>query len=111
MSDSHKMTEINTEQEFMKKLASLGELDEDTRNHVVCSLLGHSKIHKFFFGTYYCSRCGDRLGSTLEGIYPTQDVVVIDHDCPTCRDNYDKLDWRNKIFTPDPFAKVVTNDD
>jgi len=111
MSNSHKLTEINTERELMKRLASLGEMDEDTRNHVVCSLLGHSKIQEHCLGYYNCSRCGDLLGDSIGGTYSAQNVVVVSHNCPTCRANYDKLDWRDKIFAPDPFAKAVTNDE
>jgi len=98
------MIHINTEQELMAKPEALGELDEDTRNDVVCSLLGHSDIQDACFGYYYCARCGDQVGDACCGIYDSSDVVVMGHDCPVCRANYEKLDWRHKIFAPDPFA-------
>ena len=98
------MLNINTEQELKAKLEALGEMDEDTRNSVVCSLIGHSGIQSSFFGYYYCARCSEQLGDSFGGIYDSSDVVVIGHDCPICRANYDKLDWKHKIFVPDPLA-------
>ena len=88
----------------MEKLKALGEMDDETRNDVVCSLLGHSKIQESFFGYYNCARCGDQLGDAFGGIYDSSNVVVVGHDCPKCRANYEKLDWRHRIFAPDPFA-------
>ena len=99
------MISINTEQELMAKLEALGDMDEETRNDVVCSLLGHSSIQKTSFGYYYCARCDEQIGDTIGGIYDSSDVVVVGHDCPVCRTNYEKLDWRHKIFAPDPFAR------
>ena len=98
------MIHINTEQELMAKLEALGEMDEDTRNNVVCSLLGHSNIQDSCFGYYNCARCGEHVGDAVGGIYDSSDVVVVGHDCPKCRANYEKLNWRHKIFVPDPFA-------
>jgi len=78
------MIHINTEQELMAKLEALGKMDEDTRNSVVCSLLGHSSIQDSFFGYYNCARCGDQVGDAFGGIYDSSDVVVVGHDCPKC---------------------------
>jgi hypothetical protein len=96
---------IETEKELMEKLSALGEMDNETRNNVVCSLIGHSKIQTAFFGYYNCSRCGDQIGDSIGGIYNSSNLVIVGHDCPTCRANYDRLDWRDKVFAPDPFAK------
>lgn len=30
--------------------------------------------------------------------------VRVGHNCPTCRANYEKLGWEDKILTPDPFS-------
>jgi len=55
------MIHINTEQELIAKLEALGEMDEVTRNDVVCSLLGHSKIQNTSFGYYHCARCDEQV--------------------------------------------------
>ena len=99
------MIEIKTEQELIEKLEALGEMDHDTRNSVVCSLLGHSLIQECCLGYYTCARCGEQVGDSIGGVYSASNVVVLGHDCPVYRANYEKLDWRHRIFAPDPFAK------
>lgn len=103
------MAEI-TEQELMQKLASLGDITEEQRNAIVCSLLGHSKIQRFCFGYYTCSRCGALVGDSLGSVYPqASEVVVVGHmngECSTCKTNYEKLGWQDKIFCPDPFVRT-----
>lgn len=99
------MIEIKTEQELMEKLAALGDINVNARYSVVCSLLGHSKIQEFCLGFYTCTRCGNQVGNSLGGYYPdAENVVVVGHNCPTCRANYEKLDWQYKAFTPYPFS-------
>lgn len=106
------MVEIRNEQELLEKLAVLGVMEDDARNQVVCSLIGHSKIQEFCFGYYTCSRCGAQMGDSLGSTYyDAPNVVVVGHDCPTCRENYGKLEWHHKIFTPDPFIKPEVLED
>ncbi len=98
---------IRTKKELLEKLNALGPLDEATRNRVVCSLIGHSRIQTFFFGQFHCARCGEKVGDNLISVYnEAAEAVVAGHDCPTCRANYKKCTWRDKIFAPDPFAKT-----
>lgn len=59
-----------TEQELMAKLAALGDISEEQRNSITCSLIGHSKIQTFCFGYFNCARCGAQLGDSLGGYYP-----------------------------------------
>jgi hypothetical protein len=85
--------------------------DEDTRKTIACALLGHSKIVETCFGYINCARCGIRLGDTLGGAYSLEDTVIVGHNCQTCRVNYEKLDWRHKVMTPDPFAEKAGEGD
>ena len=100
-----------TEQELMEKLEALGPMDEKQRNAVVCALIGHSMIHETCFGYHYCARCGAQVGDTLGGYYPdAANAVVVGHNCETCRANYEKLTWKDKLFAPDPFVEEDTSD-
>lgn len=93
-----------TKKELLAKLAALGKISDEQRNTVTCALIGHSRIQTQCFGYYNCARCGEQLGDTLAGCYPAaNEAVVVGHACPTCRANYAQLDWRHKLFTPDPF--------
>lgn len=75
---------------------------------ILCVLLGHSKIQSSFWGYYYCGRCGDQVGDSLGSVYPqASTVVVIGHNCKTCRDNYKKLTLKDKLLTPNPFKAEV----
>lgn len=95
-----------TQAELEAKLAALGPVDDDTRNHIVCSLIGHSRIQTYFWGEYYCGRCGDKVGDSLASIYPgAEKAVVVGHDCDVCRKNYEECTWQDKLFAPDPFAR------
>lgn len=97
---------IVTEEELLNKLEALGPMDDEARNRVVCSLIGHSRIQTYFFGEYCCARCGAKVGDSLMSVYTeAEEVVIVGHNCPTCRANYEKCTWRDKIFAPDPFAK------
>lgn len=91
-----------SEADVQAKLAALGELDDETRNGIVCALIGHSRICTAFFGYQYCGRCGTQVGDNLAGV-PRYDTVVVAHNCETCRANFAKCDWRDTLYTPDPF--------
>lgn len=100
------MAKINTEAELLEKLKILDPEDDEQRNSLTCSLIGHSRIQDYFWGEFTCARCGDKVGDSLASIYPDADkVVVVGHDCDVCRSNYSECDWKDKIFTPDPFTK------
>ena len=90
-----------TKAEVMRRVKGL---DDATRNATVCALVGHSGIQTGCFGYYSCARCGAQVGDTLAGSYNTAKVVVVGHNCPTCRENFDALGWQDKLFVPDPFA-------
>lgn len=101
-----------TEQELHEKLKALGPITDEQRNAIVCSLIGHSLIQTYCFGYHYCGRCGDQVGDSLVGIYPNaKNTVVVGHDCDLCRENYAKLDWKHKVFTPDPFPANKAEDE
>ena len=73
---------------------------------ITCALIGHSKICESCLGYRYCGRCGDQLGDNLGGIDPGNETsVIIDHNCKTCRKNYKKCTWKDKLFVEDPFKK------
>lgn len=98
--------EINSEQELLEKLDMLGITDEEQKKEITCNLIGHSKIQTFCFGYYNCARCGAEVGDALGSIYPgATDAVIVGHRCPTCKANYKKLTWKDKIFCPNPFEQ------
>lgn len=100
------MESIKNQDELEAKLQALGNLDEETKKSIVCSLIGHSRIQETCFGYYSCGRCGQQLGDNLGSVYPdAKKVVIIGHNCKTCQENYKKLDWKDKYLTPDPFQK------
>ena len=92
-----------TKKNLMKKIKAMGNITKDQRNKIVCSLIGHSKIQTYYFGYYNCGRCDDQVGDSLGGVYSGEDMVIIDHNCETCRKNYLKCTWRDKLYVPDPF--------
>ena len=47
---------------------------------------------------------GGQIGDVLGGYFYDPLEVRVGHNCPTCRANYEKLGWKDKILTPDPFA-------
>ena len=85
-------------------LARIKGLPEDTQKSVVCALVGHSRIQSHFFGYYNCARCGEQVGDSLGGAYSGAKVVVVGHNCETCRANFAELTWRDTFLAPDPFA-------
>ncbi len=93
-----------TPDELLAKLAVLGPMDDEQRNKVVCSLIGHSRIQTYCFGYYNCARCGEQLGDALGSEYPgAVTAVVVGHNCEHCRTNYEQCTWQDKLFAPDPF--------
>jgi ribosomal protein L37AE/L43A len=99
------MVEIRSEAELMELLDPLGDIDEKTRNLVVCAILGHSKIQTHFLGYYYCARCGAQVGDTLGGSYDNSGVVIVGHGCDKCKENFQETTWKDRVFAPDPFAE------
>jgi len=90
-----------------KLLGHLKELDLDAeqRAAVVCAIVGHSRIINICLGQVTCSRCDEILGDTLAGVYDIKDKVIVGHNCNDCKMNYAQLTWRDKLYTPDPFAE------
>ena len=92
-------------QELRKKIKALGKISDDQRNSIICSLIGHSRISTICFGYRNCGRCGEQLGDSLGSIDPgAKEAVFIGHKCPTCKENYKKCDWKDKLYCKDPFA-------
>jgi hypothetical protein len=88
-----------TKKAVLAKIEALGPgIDEDTRNGIVCALIGHSRIVDACFGQITCGRCGAIVGDTLAGCYDMKGHTVIDHNCEACRDNYAKMGWQDKLF-------------
>lgn len=95
--------QIQNQEELERRLAALGSISDETRNAVTCALIGHSHIITSCFGYQYCGRCREQIGDSLASV-GIGDEVVIGHKCPTCTANYEKMDWRHKVYVPDPFA-------
>lgn len=89
-----------TEEEVMERIKGL---DDEKARAVVCALVGHSRIQSYCFGYFNCARCEEQVGDNLGGIYDGSKSVIVGHDCPTCRANFDQLGWEHKLLTPDPF--------
>lgn len=83
--------------------ARIKGLDDEAAKAVVCALVGHSRIQSCFFGYWHCGRCEAQIGDSLAGTYDGKDIVLIGHNCPTCRKNFDTLTWADKFMAPDPF--------
>ena len=89
--------------EMMKKIRALGKVSKDQRNSIVCILIGHSRIQSTCFGYYNCARCDSQVGDSLGGAYSAEKVVIVGHDCKTCRANYKGCTWQDKLYVPNPF--------
>ncbi len=58
------------------------------------------------FGYRHCGRCEDLLGDNLGSVDPGQpEAVIIGHNCKTCRANYKKCTWKDKLFVKNPFSR------
>jgi hypothetical protein len=95
--------EIQNEAELNEILSHIPIKDEEQKKKVICSMFGHSKIVIACWGYINCGRCGYQLGDTLAGCYDTRNLVIIGHSCETCRKNYEKMTWKDKLLVPDPF--------
>ena len=72
---------------------------------IICEMIGHSKIISMCFGYVHCGRCNQQIGDRLAGVFDTRKYVVVGHRCKTCKKNYKKLTWRDKLFVPNPLKK------
>lgn len=100
------MEEIKTKVELLKILKTLPIKNKQHRNEVICSLIEHSLICTTCFGYRYCGRCGDQLGDSLSSIdFGIKEAVIIGHNCPECKKNYDKCSWKDKLYVKNPFKK------
>lgn len=107
---TQKKVEIKTEAALKKKLKALGNISEEQKKSIVCSLIGHSRIQSTCFGYYNCGRCGDQLGDALGSIYTAAErVVIIGHKCKVCEKNYAECTWKDTFMCPDPFAEESKN--
>lgn len=95
---------FETQGELMTALNALPLTNEQKRT-TICAWVGHSRVQNAFLGQFTCNRCGALVGDSLAGVYDATNVVIIGHDCATCRTNYAALDWRDLLFTDDPFVK------
>lgn len=97
--------EIKTKEALLKVLKGLSIKNKDHRNSVICALIGHSRICTTCFGYRNCGRCGDQLGDSLGSIdYGIKEAVIIGHNCPACKVNYAKCDWKDKLYVKNPFT-------
>lgn len=86
--------------ELEEKLKSLGDIDEQSKKEIVCSLIGHSNIMKACFGYHHCGRCDALVGDSLGGAYQNPEAVYVGHNCETCRKNYKELTWQDTFLAP-----------
>ena len=93
-----------TRQEYDAKMEALGPMDDETKKRVTCAIMGHSHIVNSCFGQITCARCGEIVGDTLLGMYYDPLAVLVGHNCPDCRSNYERLGWESKVLTPYPFT-------
>lgn len=99
------MAEI-TRSQLIAQVRAAKPKTKGQRNKITCALIGHSLIATMCFGYVYCGRCGDQVADKLMGSDSNAEIrVVVGHNCKTCRANYKKLDWRHKLYVPNPFTK------
>lgn len=94
-----------TREGLTTKLDALGEISDEQRREIACSLIGHSRIMTICFGYWSCARCGQQIGDSLGGAFDGRDKIVVGHDCEVCRKNYKSATWQDTFMCPDPFAK------
>lgn len=87
-------------------LALLKPIPDEAKAATLCALVGHSRIQTHCWGYFYCARCEAQLGDSLAGCYDPKDVVLVGHNCETCRANFAACDWKDKRLAPDPFARA-----
>ena len=72
---------------------------------MLCIWMGHSNVLEGCFGYMSCARCGEQLGDSLGGAYRNSRCAIVGHNCKTCRANYKKLTWRDKLLAPNPLKE------
>jgi hypothetical protein len=108
MSENQTLTnkEIESEEALQKILSTLPIKDDDRRNTIICSLIGHSNICSTCFGYRYCGRCSAQLGDSLGSIdFGASEAVIIGHKCDKCKANYELCTWKDKLYVKDPFEE------
>jgi hypothetical protein len=100
---------IETQEQLEERMSALGYLDDGTRRHVICSLIGHSRYITSFFGYQYCGRCSDQIGDALASV-GRDGVVTAEHlawgDCDECEKARPSLTWRDTYLLTEEAAKV-----
>lgn len=91
--------------QLQKKIQALGDISEDQRNKIICSLIGHSRIMEYCFGSQFCGRCGEQLGDFLLGEWVEDNdcVYVMGKNDETIK-NFKNLNWKDKLYVRDPFT-------
>ena len=98
--------EIKSEQELKEMLKKIPYKDDEHRNRIVCSLIGHSRISEICMGYRNCARCGALLGDSLGSMdMGRPDAVIVGHNCMDCKANYEECTWKDKVFVKNPFTK------
>lgn len=99
-----------TEKQLETKIKLIEPKDKETRNSLVCALIGHSRIRTFFFGYNYCGRCGAELGDSLGGAWEQTDEYIEGHDDPDCLEALSKMGWQDKLYVPKKlYVRTPTN--
>ena len=96
-------TETHTLAGILKKLKALEPQSDEQRNQIICALIGHSNIITGCFGYIYCARCGAQTGDSLGSVYRNDNAVLAGHNCDTCKANFEKLTWEDKLYVRNPF--------
>ena len=94
-----------TKREVQAKIRALGDVPDQVKKDLVCSLVGHSNIVTLYFGEVCCSRCGRRIGDTLASVFDLRPCVIVDHDCERCHMNYGGMGWKDTWLAMNPFPK------
>ncbi|MCK5235945.1 MAG: hypothetical protein KAR06_03080 [Deltaproteobacteria bacterium] len=95
-----------TKKEAIQRINSAVKLLNTSKEEAACMLLGHSGIVGSCFGQITCGRCGEVIGDALTSTYDAGDKVLVGHKCETCVSNFKKMNWRDKLYTPDPFGEA-----
>lgn len=97
-----------TRSELLVQVRAAKPKNKSQRNRIVCALIGHSRIATLCFGYVYCARCEDQVADKLmSSDLLAEERVVVGHNCKTCRANFKKMDWKDKLYVADPFKKAA----